>query len=97
MQGIGRRQYQQDTMDYMSVPGGVFAVLADGMGGLSDGDKVSQMIVRTMMSDAANHSQTESGNNLMQLLAHTNAEVNQMISPDQAWYLREKYLRMERV
>ena len=26
-----------------------------------------------------------------------NAEVNQVISPDQAWYLREKYLRMERV
>ena len=25
------------------------------------------------------------------------AEVNQMISAEQAWYLREKYLRMERV
>ena len=25
-----------------------------------------------------------------------NAEVNQMISPEQAWYLREKYLRMAR-
>ncbi len=25
-----------------------------------------------------------------------NAEVNGMISPEQAWYLREKYLRMER-
>lgn len=25
------------------------------------------------------------------------AEVNQMISTEQAWYLREKYLRMERV
>jgi len=25
-----------------------------------------------------------------------NAEVNQMINPEQAWYLREKYLRMER-
>lgn len=25
-----------------------------------------------------------------------NAEVNQMISADQAWYLREKYLRLER-
>lgn len=24
------------------------------------------------------------------------AEVNQIISPEQAWYLREKYLRMER-
>ena len=24
------------------------------------------------------------------------AEVNQLISPEQAWYLREKYLRMER-
>ena len=26
-----------------------------------------------------------------------NAEVNQLISPEQAWYLREKYLRIERV
>ena len=26
-----------------------------------------------------------------------NAEVNQVISPEQAWYLREKYLRLERV
>lgn len=26
-----------------------------------------------------------------------NAEVNQMISSEQAWYLREKYLRLERV
>ena len=25
-----------------------------------------------------------------------NAEVNQVISSEQAWYLREKYLRMER-
>ena len=25
-----------------------------------------------------------------------NAEVNQMINPEQAWYLREKYLRLER-
>lgn len=25
-----------------------------------------------------------------------NAEVNQMISSEQAWYLREKYLRLER-
>lgn len=25
-----------------------------------------------------------------------NAEINQVISPEQAWYLREKYLRMER-
>lgn len=26
-----------------------------------------------------------------------NAEVNQLISTEQAWFLREKYLRMERV
>lgn len=25
------------------------------------------------------------------------AEINQLISPEQAWFLREKYLRMERV
>lgn len=26
-----------------------------------------------------------------------NAEINQIISPEQAWYLREKYLQIERV
>ena len=26
-----------------------------------------------------------------------NAEVNQLISTEQAWFLREKYLRMERI
>lgn len=26
-----------------------------------------------------------------------NAEVNQLISTEQAWYLREKYLRIERI
>ena len=47
--GIGNRNSQQDSFsvtpaeDYSN--GGVFAVVADGMGGLKDGDKVSQQAV----------------------------------------------------
>ena len=85
VQGIGKRDYQQDSMGFLPVSGGVFAVVADGMGGLADGDKVSQKIVQTMLSDAANHSVQEIGNNLMQLLSHTNAEVNQMLGPSEQY------------
>ena len=42
---MGRRSAQQDSLGVTDVPEGVFAVVADGMGGLSDGDKVSQTVV----------------------------------------------------
>ncbi len=50
---IGRRKSQQDSFGVLEVNGGMFAVVADGMGGLSDGDRVSQIIVLTMLQDAA--------------------------------------------
>ena len=44
---IGQRNYQQDSLGHTSVLSGqgLLAVLADGMGGLTNGEKVSQQIV----------------------------------------------------
>lgn len=47
--GIGQRSSQQDSFSVSAEEGypntGVFAVVADGMGGLKDGDKISQTAV----------------------------------------------------
>ena len=48
----GARESQQDSFSVSSdtmQPGGILAIVADGMGGLSDGDKVSQTIVSAVM------------------------------------------------
>ena len=51
--GIGSRESQQDSFSVSPVElldsKGVLTVVSDGMGGLSDGDKVSQMVVSTML------------------------------------------------
>ena len=51
--GIGRRSSQQESFSVTPEENygdsGVFAVVADGMGGLKDGDKVSQMAVMSAM------------------------------------------------
>ena len=55
MHGIGMRSSQQDSFGLSDLVSedceekGVFAVVADGMGGLTDGDKVSRMVVITML------------------------------------------------
>lgn len=79
LQNIGKRPGQQDSMGVISVQGGVFAVVADGMGGLSDGDKVSQKIVQTMLGDVNNRRADQIAENMAQLVAHANSEVNQML------------------
>lgn len=76
---IGKRASQQDSLGLVNVPGGILAVIADGMGGLSDGDKVSQKIVYTMLHDGANRPAPALSGNLLQLVSHANAEVNHML------------------
>ena len=76
---IGKRSSQQDSLGLINVPGGILAVIADGMGGLSDGDKVSQKIVYTMLNDGTNRPASALSGNLLQLVSHANAEVNQML------------------
>lgn len=49
LHGIGAREYQEDSFGVSMLPDGVLAVVADGMGGLAGGDKISQKIVCTML------------------------------------------------
>lgn len=77
---IGKRSSQQDSLGLINVQGGILAIVADGMGGLSDGDRVSQKIVYTMLNDGSNRPASALSGNLLQLVSHANAEVNQMLS-----------------
>lgn len=52
---IGSRKSQQDSFGTVTLEDEtVLAVLADGMGGLSDGDRVSQLLVYTILSQSKN-------------------------------------------
>lgn len=78
---IGRRKAQQDSLGVTSYSDGkgILAVVADGMGGLSDGDKVSQKIVLTMLQDSASLAGNQVDGALYRMLAHANREVNNML------------------
>ncbi|MDO4983305.1 MAG: protein phosphatase 2C domain-containing protein [Eubacteriales bacterium] len=47
---IGGRTVQQDNFSVLNTQAGTLAVIADGMGGLQDSDKVSTLIVRCVKS-----------------------------------------------
>ena len=49
---VGRRKNQQDTLGTTMTRMGLLAVVSDGMGGLSDGEKVSQKAVMGMFQAA---------------------------------------------
>ncbi len=76
---IGGRSGQQDSFDVVNCAAGTLAVVADGMGGLSDGDKVSQKIVATMRSDSSRIRPGQTDHVLCQMVAHANQEVNRML------------------
>lgn len=79
LHNIGMRNSQQDSLGVTGYSGGMFAVVADGMGGLSDGDKVSQKVVLTMLQDAVKLSGGKTGGMLWHMTAHANREVNHML------------------
>ena len=79
LHNIGKREQQQDSLGVADTADGVFAVIADGMGGLSDGDKVSQKIVMTMLQDAAPMPGDGRTPGLFEMVAHANEEVNRML------------------
>lgn len=76
---IGSRSGQQDSFDVINCPAGMLAVVADGMGGLTDGDKVSQKIVATMRADSVRIRPGQTDKVLCQMVAHANQEVNRML------------------
>ena len=81
---IGRRDYQQDSSGHTAALGGkgLLAVLADGMGGLSGGEKVSQKIVMDMLAMAAHLQSNQVNGVLWKMLDKVNENVNQMLGPD---------------
>lgn len=76
---IGKRGTQQDSLGVTDISDGVFAVVADGMGGLSDGDKVSQTVVMTMLQEITGQSDTGQRARLFEAVSLANDVVNQML------------------
>lgn len=80
----GARESQQDSFSVSSdtmQPGGILAIVADGMGGLSDGDKVSQTIVSAVMHAFVSGADT-CAPYLPALLAKAKIAVDQLLGPD---------------
>lgn len=79
---VGRRDYQQDSFGQVPVLNkqGILAILADGMGGLSGGEKVSQRLVMECMNFGA--SMTTPDRALDSMLAGANQAINQQLGPD---------------
>ena len=82
---MGKRESQQDCFAVspleMLNKQGVLAVVADGMGGLKDGDKVSQLVVSTILNgfvSAMGHPQSV----LLNLVGQANLQVNRMLGHD---------------
>ncbi len=82
LHNIGRRKGQQDSLGLTEYNGGTLAVVADGMGGLADGDRVSQKIVMTLLQDSTKLSGGSPDNKLYEMVAHANREVNKMLGPE---------------
>lgn len=81
-QHIGAREDQQDSYAVSNPAGydrqGVLALVADGMGGLSNGGAVSATVVRSFM-ESFRSVQAPPGELLLEAAARTNVHVNQML------------------
>lgn len=84
---IGRRESQQDSFAVSDVEDralceekGVIVIVADGMGGLSDGDKISSMTTLSFFRHFHERPvQGDAGNELLQMLREANGEVNRYL------------------
>ena len=81
---LGDRDSQQDCFAVSPLErigeSGLLAVVADGMGGLADGDKVSQMAVSTML-DGFLSTRMVPEDILLELTERANCQVNQLLGP----------------
>ncbi len=78
---VGARPYQEDSLGFDYLDDGGLAVVADGMGGLSAGDKVSQKIVQTMLAYSRKLQPIQMDGILEAMVQGVNAEVNRMLGP----------------
>lgn len=81
---IGSRPSQQDCSGVAAVAGGrgTLAVLADGMGGLSDSERVSKKVVKSMLYHGAQLGPEDMDGALRELTEQVNEDVNQMLGED---------------
>lgn len=82
---IGNRRNQQDTFGTASTRLGFLAVVSDGMGGLSNGEKVSQQAVKGMIQAADQVRASGSNNPLYEMLSLCNSQVLNLLGPDQIY------------
>ena len=82
--GIGGRDYQQDSLGHTRIlnGSGVLAIVADGMGGLSNGEQVSQQIVMDGLGYGAAMTGLSEGNPLLGMVGQINTGVNRMLGPE---------------
>lgn len=88
LHNIGRRSVQQDSMGSMDLGSGsdVFAVVADGMGGLSGGDQVSQGVVMSMLQQAGSLGPGQMDGVLSAMVRSANEEINRQLGPDGVYH-----------
>ena len=84
-QDIGRRSSQQDSKLVRDINGGKIAVVADGMGGLKNGDVVSRKIVETIDEACRSYGVEQFRGNLMAMVTRVNDEVNRMLGPNELY------------
>ena len=85
----GARQAQQDSFTVSPADAadsmGVLAVVADGMGGLEDGDKVSQKAVGTALNTFIANAGEQFEPLMWKMVAETNQAVNKMLGPSKLY------------
>lgn len=82
--GVGARTYQQDSLGHTSIlnGNGFFAVVADGMGGLSNSGQVSQQIVMEMITLSQQLEAGQTQDALRKILTQVNHDVNEMLGSE---------------
>ncbi|HAG68806.1 MAG TPA: hypothetical protein DCL38_02400 [Lachnospiraceae bacterium] len=86
----GMRNMQQDSFGISEVPDaesfkkqGILAVVADGMGGLSDGERMSALVVVTMLREfEASKADPAPASTLMRLIDAANSAVNKELGDE---------------
>lgn len=84
LHNIGKRSNQQDSFavsdendDTLCKEKGLISIVADGMGGLSDGDKISSIVALSLLKSFYEKPLTDCpGNILLEMLKNANKEVN---------------------
>lgn len=82
---VGAREYQQDCLAVSPLElysqKGLLALVADGMGGLTDGDRMSQAAANAMLSGFISNRDAAPADLLLMLTAEANQAVNRLLGP----------------